>query len=230
MNIEGKILPADFEKTSVIDLNDISTSFEIGKEYWYISSMSGRVSSGIYEGLRSNIDVVVDNQNKVISQRSNEEMVVLRNVHVNPQTSVNEVILIKPDKIYPSQTSLLRSIGATDSSFITEKDEYTFSEYQRIAMSKTYGKGEPIIYPALKLNGGAGEVAEKVGKVLRDDNGVFTEEKKIEIAKELGNVLWYVMAVATDMGIDLAQVAKMNISKITKRRAEGKTHGSGDNR
>lgn len=112
-----------------------------------------------------------------------------------------------------------------------EVKEFSFSDYQSIASStKQYGAGRPIEYPALKLNGEAGEVAEKVGKTLRDNNGEYTEEIKLGIMKELGDVLWYIAAIATDMGYNLSEVASMNVQKITKRRAENKISGSGDDR
>lgn len=104
-------------------------------------------------------------------------------------------------------------------------------EYQEKAISTAiYGVGAKIIYPTLKLNGEAGEVAEKVGKVLRDNEGVFTDEIKLEIAKEIGDVLWYCAALAKDLGFDLNYIAELNLAKLADRKKRGVIQGSGDNR
>ena len=106
-----------------------------------------------------------------------------------------------------------------------------FKEYQEQALSTAvYNRRWSIIYPALKLSGEAGEVSEKVGKVLRDEQGIFLDEKRLELAKELGDVLWYINALAHDIGYDLETVAKMNIEKLASRKERGMIHGSGDNR
>jgi NTP pyrophosphatase (non-canonical NTP hydrolase) len=103
--------------------------------------------------------------------------------------------------------------------------------YQRKALaSKVYGAGSAIIYPTLKLAGEAGEVAEKVGKTLRDNDGVFTDEIKLAIAQEIGDVLWYCAALSSDLGFDLNSIAKMNMEKLADRKKRNKIHGSGDNR
>ncbi len=105
------------------------------------------------------------------------------------------------------------------------------SQYQHLALrTKKYSEIYTVIYPALKLNGEAGEVAEKIGKTLRDDNGVFTIEKKLEIAKELGDVLWYIAALAHDIGYNLEEIAQINIDKLASRDKREVISGSGDNR
>lgn len=105
-----------------------------------------------------------------------------------------------------------------------------FNQYQIEAMkNKVYGYGDKIIYPTLGLANEAGEVAGKVKKVLRDSGGNF-EESKTKIADELGDVLWYLAAVAQDLGYDLQTIAEMNIMKLTSRRERGVIQGSGDNR
>lgn len=107
----------------------------------------------------------------------------------------------------------------------------TVNEYQNEAIkTKIYGSGMAIIYPSLKLNGEAGEVAEKVGKTMRDNNGVFTDEIKLEIAKEIGDVMWYCSALSEDIGFTLEEVCQLNLEKLRKRREENKIHGEGDNR
>jgi NTP pyrophosphatase (non-canonical NTP hydrolase) len=106
-----------------------------------------------------------------------------------------------------------------------------FNEYQEQALEMAiYPRKHAIIYPALKLAGEAGEVAEKIGKTLRDDNGEFSQEKKLELAKEIGDVLWYCAALAADLDLPLEAIAISNISKLRDRKARGVLQGSGDNR
>ena len=88
-----------------------------------------------------------------------------------------------------------------------------------------------IIYPALKLAGEAGEVAEKVGKAIRDDITKFQETACLDdLAKELGDVLWYIAALADSIGYDLSEIAQMNLDKLNSRQERGVLKGSGDNR
>lgn len=104
-------------------------------------------------------------------------------------------------------------------------------EYSEKALSTaTYGIGDKILYPVLGLNGEAGEVAEKVKKVLRDKNGVFDDEAKHDIAKELGDALWYINATANDIGYTLEEIMEINITKLLSRKSRGVINGSGDNR
>lgn len=88
----------------------------------------------------------------------------------------------------------------------------------------------PISYCALKLNGEAGEVAEQVGKAFRDDEGRFTPIRMLNIKKELGDVLWYLMMICDQLGIDPNEVAEINLDKLAGRAARGMIGGSGDNR
>jgi NTP pyrophosphatase (non-canonical NTP hydrolase) len=89
--------------------------------------------------------------------------------------------------------------------------------------------GANPIYPTLGLCGEAGEVAEKVKKVIRDHGHVFDDHRE-SIAKELGDVLWYVSQLAYELGYSLDDIAQMNIDKLTSRRDRGALHGEGDNR
>ena len=90
--------------------------------------------------------------------------------------------------------------------------------------------GKNPIYPTLGLSGEAGEVADKVKKVLRDKNGVFGENEKEEIKMELGDVLWYIAQLSSELGFDLNDVALDNLAKLSSRSNRGQISGSGDNR
>lgn len=87
-----------------------------------------------------------------------------------------------------------------------------------------------MIEKVLGLVGEAGEVADKVKKVIRDKGGVSSEEDRGEIVKELGDTLWYLAAVARYLGVSLEEVAKINIDKLEDRWRRGKIGGAGDNR
>jgi NTP pyrophosphatase (non-canonical NTP hydrolase) len=106
------------------------------------------------------------------------------------------------------------------------------SEYQeRSRRTATYpGAGDNIVYPTLGLAGEAGEVAEKVKKLLRDDDGVMSRERREALAGELGDVLWYVAQVATEAGLDLEDIAQGNLDKLLSRQQRGVLSGSGDSR
>jgi len=109
------------------------------------------------------------------------------------------------------------------------KENWNLNNYQRQASSfAIYPDSMRVVYPALGLSGEAGEVADKVKKIIRD--GRDDAEYKGEIAKELGDVLWYCAVLAKDLGFSLQQVAEMNVYKLQSRRATGKLQGSGDNR
>ena len=90
--------------------------------------------------------------------------------------------------------------------------------------------GSNNIYPTLGLVGEAGEVAEKVKKVIRDKKGIFDEESKNGIKKELGDVLWYLSNLCTEFNLSLEDVALQNLDKLRERAKRGKISGSGDDR
>lgn len=109
--------------------------------------------------------------------------------------------------------------------------EITFNKYQEDAMrTKVYDKSISLMYPALGLNGEAGEVAEKVKKIYRDDSGNISHNKREEISDELGDILWYVAAMCEDIGVTMDYVAKRNLDKLASRMLRNKIHGSGDKR
>lgn len=108
----------------------------------------------------------------------------------------------------------------------------TIDEYQTAALdSAVYPKSAAIVYPTLGLTGEAGEVADKVKKVIRDKNGDFdNEDIRKEIAKELSDVMWYAATLAHDLGYSLTDICQLNIQKLQSRKLRGVLHGSGDNR
>ncbi len=104
------------------------------------------------------------------------------------------------------------------------------NEYQEAAVSTAiYGRGNKVIYPTLGLCGEAGEVAEKIKKILRDKDGDFSQHTE-DIKKELGDVMWYIANMANDLNITMEEIAQTNISKLLSRKERNMIHGSGDNR
>lgn len=90
--------------------------------------------------------------------------------------------------------------------------------------------GRNPIYPTLGLSGEAGEVADKVKKVIRDRGGVFDDAVRDDLKLELGDVLWYVAQLASELDLSLEEVAEANLAKLSCRAARGRIHGSGDHR
>ena len=108
----------------------------------------------------------------------------------------------------------------------------TFYEYE-LVFDKTAiypDVGNNIIYPAFGLCGESGEIAEKLKKIIRDKDGEMGEDDIIELRKELGDVLWYLSAMAHELGTTLEEVAEINREKLLSRLDRGKLQGSGDNR
>ena len=90
--------------------------------------------------------------------------------------------------------------------------------------------GNEFTYPALGLAGEAGEIANKLKKVIRDNNGELTDRVRKDVADEIGDCLWYVAQLATEMGFTLGEIAQNNIDKLNSRKERGVLTGSGDNR
>ncbi|HRZ95114.1 MAG TPA: nucleoside triphosphate pyrophosphohydrolase family protein [Candidatus Moranbacteria bacterium] len=107
-----------------------------------------------------------------------------------------------------------------------------FKEYQKKSRitAKYPNAGNNYIYPTLGLAGESGEVAEKIKKVIRDKNGIIDEETREMIKKELGDVLWYVSQIASELSLTLDDIAEHNIEKLYSRMERGKLGGSGDRR
>jgi NTP pyrophosphatase (non-canonical NTP hydrolase) len=105
-----------------------------------------------------------------------------------------------------------------------------FNEYQNMAKSTAiYDKKHQILYPALGLAGEAGEVANKVKKLIRDGYEK-NKDYRTEISAELGDVLWYIAVLASDIGIKLSDIATNNVIKLKDRQARGVIGGNGDTR
>jgi NTP pyrophosphatase (non-canonical NTP hydrolase) len=107
-----------------------------------------------------------------------------------------------------------------------------FETYQKMSRETAIypNQGSNFIYPTLGLSGESGEVAEKIKKVLRDHNGIIDDPKRMEIQKELGDVLWYVAQLATELGLSMNSIAEKNIEKLFSRKERSVITGSGDNR
>ena len=90
--------------------------------------------------------------------------------------------------------------------------------------------GENPIYPTLGLTGEAGEVSDKVKKVLRDNDGIFDKDVSNSIMLELGDVLWYVSQLSSELGFELEYVANENLKKLDGRSLRGRISGEGDTR
>ena len=110
----------------------------------------------------------------------------------------------------------------------------TFESYQ-LATEATavYPNDTEIMalsYVTLGLTGEAGEIANKVKKILRDAGGEVTKEHRDNIAAEVGDVLWYLTRLADELGYSLEEIATSNMEKLASRKDRGVLQGSGDNR
>ena len=107
-----------------------------------------------------------------------------------------------------------------------------FSEYQRESR-KTWGEiqtDHPIVYPTLGLVNEAGEVAGKIKKIFRDKNGVISDTDREALKQELGDVLWYLTQICTELDLTLEEVAEGNLTKLFSRLERNQIRGDGDER
>ena len=104
------------------------------------------------------------------------------------------------------------------------------NEYQKRsrATAQYPAIGHPVIYPSLGLVNEAGEVAGKIKKIFRDKSGVIGEAEREALKAELGDVLWYIAQVATELNLPLDEIAESNLSKLLDRQSRGKIQGDGD--
>ena len=107
-----------------------------------------------------------------------------------------------------------------------------FSDYQTASWkTATYPHaGENLYYAALGLGGEAGEMLNKIKKIIRDHDSVLTDDYRELCKAELGDVLWYLSQVATELDVDLDEIATDNLAKLFSRKDRGVLHGSGDQR
>lgn len=111
-----------------------------------------------------------------------------------------------------------------------------FNEYQEfcksVAVYPKVGRGSTpeVVYCILGMNGEAGEAADHVKKVLRDDHGTITEDRRQAILREAGDVLWYVAMLAYELQVSLEDLAKANVLKLSQRQSAGTLHGGDEAR
>jgi NTP pyrophosphatase (non-canonical NTP hydrolase) len=106
-----------------------------------------------------------------------------------------------------------------------------FSEFEAAALTTAlYDDKYRVMYPALGLAGETGEVLEKIKKVYRDNDGRLDSDKVDAIAKEIGDVLWYVAALCRDLDITMDDVAESVLAKLRSRAERNALRGSGDER
>lgn len=111
-------------------------------------------------------------------------------------------------------------------------DVKNFDTYQKESR-KTWGlihTDHPIVYPTLGLTNEAGELAGKVKKIFRDKGGVISEEDRQALKGELGDVLWYLAQICTELDLSLAEVAEANLTKLFDRLDRDMIQGEGDDR
>lgn len=102
------------------------------------------------------------------------------------------------------------------------------NDYQKRAIKTAiYPTDYRMVYPALGLAGESGEVCEKVKKYLRGDD---SPNLRKDIEKELGDVLWYVANLASDLGLHLDNIATKNLDKLRDRERRDVLQGDGDER
>jgi NTP pyrophosphatase (non-canonical NTP hydrolase) len=112
-------------------------------------------------------------------------------------------------------------------------EEVMTAEFYEMKAGQTaiFPKYKALEYLALGLTSEAGEVAGKVKKLIRDGEDMEGFElKKIAIASEIGDVLWYCAMMAKEVGVPLNEIMKENLKKLHGRKVRGTLHGSGDNR
>jgi len=108
----------------------------------------------------------------------------------------------------------------------------TLDTYQNLSGETSIypNKGNNMSYPTLGLCGEAGEIANKVKKIYRDHDGVLTDEYREILSAELGDCLWYVASIASELGTTLGKVAMDNVNKLADRKVRNQLGGDGDKR
>jgi NTP pyrophosphatase (non-canonical NTP hydrolase) len=108
----------------------------------------------------------------------------------------------------------------------------TFEEYQEGVLSTCVypNVGSNIYYPTLGLAGEAGEICNKVKKIMRDADGELSEKVQTELIDELGDCMWYIAAIAHELDVNISTIAELNNMKLADRKRRGVIKGSGDTR
>ena len=102
-------------------------------------------------------------------------------------------------------------------------------QYDLFRQTEDY-KSPAFLEKVLGLVGEAGETADKIKKIIRDKDGVVSEADRKEVAKELGDVLWYIANIARYLNLSLEEVAQLNLDKLESRKQRNLLNGEGDNR
>ncbi len=112
----------------------------------------------------------------------------------------------------------------------------TFNDYQKLALTTAYTDPkykdtlmDKTIW-AMGVAGEAGEVVEKWKKIVAYKEGLVSDEDKAELAKELGDVVWYIAVMAHSLGLSFDEIMENNVEKLKSRKARGVIKGQGDNR
>lgn len=108
--------------------------------------------------------------------------------------------------------------------------ETSFLDYETFVEQTKDNMCNDILYLTVAMCGEAGEVADKVKKIYRDHEGIVDGVTEHEIAMEIGDVLWYLAALAIKLRVPLWSIAKCNIDKVNRRINMETLHGSGDYR
>ena len=133
---------------------------------------------------------------------------------------------------YPHNEGQLElDLGAQSNESNKYKKVSDLDMYQKVAKTTAiYPREQAIIYPTLGLTGEAGEVANKVKKIIRDGSDKTSEDMVQALSSEIGDCLWYISVLADDIGCKLSDIANANLIKLANRKEKGTIHGSGDKR
>lgn len=114
---------------------------------------------------------------------------------------------------------------------MTNTSHTQFDEYQKwTRTTASYPDRQAVNYCALGLGSEAGEVQSLIKKVIRDNDGIWTDAKVLDLVKELGDVIWYVARLSDEFRISFSEIMEVNIEKLTRRKEDGTIKGEGSDR